>query len=205
MPRQRAPARRHDDALVALDHQSEAAKVLDALTDEVPCLQLAAAWERTRWRFAHLGPDPFLRWLDNLIPADISPAEHEAFVATEVGTYGRFNAILTGRQRGLDPASPQQAVLAELQRNAAASELVLHLPDRLRLYLGLLCSAEAAVSGVPDAAHARELGSAVTACVGSWAELGYPSAATRVRVLHALRLPGRRGGKRRTGSTFTPF
>ncbi len=194
-----------DHALVAVDHQSEAAKVLDALTDEVPCRQLAAAWVRTRWRYAHLDPDPFLMWLGNLIPADIAPAEHEAFVQTEVGTYGRFTAILTGRQRTLDPASPQQAALAELQMNAAASERVRHLPNRLRLYLGLLCCAEAAKSGVPDPAHARELGSAVTACVDSWTALGYPSAATRVRLLEALRVPGRRSGNRRTGSTITPF
>ena len=194
-----------DHALVALDHQSEAAKVLDALTDEVPCLQLVAAWERTRWRYAHLGPNPFLSWLENLIPADVSPAEHEDWVQAEAQKARRFQALVAARQRGLRPSSPEQTDLADLLANAGASASVVRLPDPMRVHLGLLCAVDAVESESLDPGHADRLSSAVAGCVASWVELGYPSAPARVSVLDALRVPGspqRRRGDRRT---VTPF
>ena len=180
-----------DHALVALDHQSEAAKVLDALTDEVPCPQLVGAWKQTRWRFGHPDQDPYLLWLGTLIRADINVAEHEEWLTGEAEKMRRFQTLVgqganANYLTGL-PA-PDKAVLL---KNARASELVLRLPDRLRLYLGLLCAAEACSSGALDVAWAGSLEAATTACIQSWADVGYPSGNARVRVLNALR-PARR-------------
>lgn len=181
-----------DHALVALDHQSEGAKVLDALTDDVPCLELVAGWDEIRRRYAHLGPSPYLMTLSELIRADVTVAEHEEWLAGERAKARRFMQVL--RRRGLPSGGASHGAGT---MHAHARTLTTQLPDAMRLYLGLLAAAQAsAADDLPDA-HAGRLAAAVDACVACWREQGYPSAEARVHVLHALRGTG--GSPRRWG------
>lgn len=179
-------------ALVALDHQSEAAKVLDALTDEVSCLELVAGWDALRRRYTRLGPHPYLMPLSQLIRADVTVAEHEEWLAAERVKAQRLSQVL--RRGGLPPGAASHGAV---MTHAHAQKHTMQLPDPLRLYLGLIAAAHAsAADDLPDA-HARRLAGAVAACVASWREHGYPPAEARVRVLLALRGIG--GSPRRWG------
>lgn len=175
--------------LVAVDHRSAAANVVDALTDEVPCLQLVEAWaSMRRWHAHHLAPGSSLRHLRVLIPADNSSEALARLRATADQESASLHEFMTavGREPGSWGGHTRDWRAA--RDLTLATQRVGRLPVEMQLMLGLLCVAEAATNEGIGAAVAQPLAHAVADCASSWELAGQPSVESR-RTLRELMWP----------------